>query len=267
MLLSQVVLSLQLPFAVIPLVHLTGSRRRMGAFANGLWVQIGAWSCAAFILVLNIWLMWNQVRDWAQQSGPYHPLVIGTSIVFGAGFLLLLSIITLWPWLRPEPVPEPLALERIALTVHGESVPVFPSRTYSRILVPLDHSEADQEALGNALALARMHGARLILLHVEEGVTSQMFGSLSSTAEIKEGQDYLRNVVASLREQQVEVEVVIRHGNSPARQITAAAHELRPDLIVMASHGHRGFKDLIFGTTINSVRHGIKVPLLIVSGS
>ncbi len=267
MLLSQVVLSLQLPFAVIPLVHLTGNRRRMGAFANGLWVQIGAWSCAAFILVLNIWLMWNQVRDWAQQSGPYYPLVIGTSIVFGAGFLLLLSIITLWPWFRPESIPEPLAVERIALTIHGESAPLFPSRTYSRILVPLDHSEADQEALGNALALARMHGARLILLHVEEGVTSQMFGSLSSTAEIKEGQDYLGNVVASLREQKVEVEVVIRHGNSPARQITAAAHDLHPDLIVMASHGHRGFKDLIFGTTINSVRHGIKVPLLIVSGS
>ncbi len=263
MLLSQVVLSLQLPFAVIPLVHLTGDRRRMGSFANRLWVKIAAWGCAAFILVLNVWLMWNQVIDWARQSGSYRPLVIGASVVCGAGFLILLCIITFWPWFRPEP----LTADRIALSVHAESVPVFSNRTYSRILVPLDHSEADQEALGNALALAKMHGARLILLHVEEGVTSQMFGSLSSTAEIKEGQDYLHNVVHSLREQNVEVEVVVRHGNSPASQITTAVHDLKPDLLVMASHGHRGLKDLIFGTTINSVRHRIKVPLLIVSGS
>jgi len=263
MILSQVVLNLQLPFAVIPLVHLTGDRRRMGSFANGLWVQIGAWGSAAFILILNIWLLWNQIVIWVERSGSYRPLVIAAGAIFGAGFLILLGTISLWPWLRRTPA----AAERVALTIQGESVPVFGNRTYSRILVPLDHSEADQEALGNALALAKMHGATLILLHVEEGVTSQMFGSLSSTAEIKEGQDYLEKVVASLREQNVEVEVVVRHGNSPASQIAVAVHDLKPDLVVMASHGHRGLKDLIFGTTINSVRHRIKAPLLIVRGS
>jgi manganese transport protein len=44
-----------------------------------------------------------------------------------------------------------------------------------------------------------------------------------------------------------------------------AVADLQPDLVVMASHGHSGIKDLIFGTTINSVRHRIKVPMLIVS--
>jgi manganese transport protein len=58
---------------------------------------------------------------------------------------------------------------------------------------------------------------------------------------------------------------VVRHGTSPAHEIAAAAHDLSPDLVVMASHGHSGIKDLIFGTTINSVRHRVKAPLLIVS--
>jgi manganese transport protein len=142
---------------------------------------------------------------------------------------------------------------------------VFPLRSYSSILVPLDHSEADSEAVSNALALARTHGARIILLHVEEGVTSQLFGSLSSTAEINEGQQYLSRIVDSLRERHIEVETIVRHGKSPAHEIAAAVHELGPDLLVMASHGHRGFKDLIFGTTINSVRHHVKIPILIVS--
>src|SRR3954452_233666 len=107
-----------------------------------------------------------------------------------------------------------------------------------------------------------MHDAKIILLHVEEGVTSQMFGALSSTAEITEGQDYLAHIVSSLRDQNVDVDVVVRHGNNPAKEIVSAIQQVQPDLVIMASHGHRGLKDLIFGTTINSVRHRIKVPLL-----
>ncbi|MGA8030159.1 MAG: Nramp family divalent metal transporter [Bryobacteraceae bacterium] len=261
--LSQVILNLQLPFAVIPLVHFTSDRKRMGQFASRIWLQIGAWFCAAFILVLDAWLLRDSIRDWVAGSGNYRPLVIAGISLLGTGFTALLAIIGFWPWLRHAP----LAPEHVAVTVPDRAAPVFPTRTYSSILVPLDHSDSDHEALGNALALARMHHARIILLHVEEGVTSQMFGSLSSTAEIKEGQDYLAHLVASLRDQNVPVDVVVRHGNSPANEIAAAVRDHRPDLVIMASHGHRGIKDLIFGTTINAVRHRIKVPLLIVSAS
>ncbi len=263
LILSQVILSLQLPFAVIPLVHFTSDRKRMGEFANGRWLQIGSWVCAAVVLILNIWLLWNQVGAWTSSSGSYRPFVVGASIVVSIGFVALLAAITVWPWIRHAP----LAAERVAVTVPEQTAPVYPVRTYSSILVPLDHSDSDHEALGNALALARMHHARIILLHVEEGVTSQMFGSLSSTAEITEGQDYLAHIVSSLREQNVTVDVVVRHGKSPANEIAAAVQDLQPDLVIMASHGHRGIKDLIFGTTINDVRHRVKVPLLIVSGS
>ncbi len=258
--LSQIIISFQLPFAVIPLVHFTSDRKRMGEFANGFWMRIASWLCAAIVLVLNIWLVRYLVADLASASGRYRPLVISLLTLTAMGCIVLLVTITCWPWIRRRPfIPE-----RVAVTVQEESAPVFPSRTYSSILVPLDHSEADREALGNAVALARMHDARIVLLHVEEGVTSQMFGSLSSTAEITEGQDYLAHIVSSLRQQKVNVEVVVRHGNNPAKEIAAAVKQVHPDLVVMASHGHRGLKDLIFGTTINSVRHRVKVPLLIV---
>jgi manganese transport protein len=157
---------------------------------------------------------------------------------------------------------------RVALAVHERPVPNFPTfAAYSRILVPLDHSDSDIQAISSAVAIAGTLGAKIILLHVEEGVTSQLFGSMSSTAEIKEGQDYLTNIGKSLQEKNVKVEVVVRHGKSPAVQIASAVTELGADVLVMASHGHRGLKDLVFGTTINSVRHRIKVPLLIVQGS
>src|SRR5438876_6771488 len=70
---------------------------------------------------------------------------------------------------------------------------------YRRILVPLDHTDLDRQAIGHAAAMARLHHAKLFLLHVEEGVTSQVYGELSSTAEVEAGKKYLDEIVNSLR--------------------------------------------------------------------
>ena len=67
LLFSQVVLSLQLPFAVIPLIHFTSSRRKMGEFASPQWLQVLAWVVAVVIVVLNVKLLWDFVAQhpWA----------------------------------------------------------------------------------------------------------------------------------------------------------------------------------------------------------
>jgi manganese transport protein len=57
--LSQVVLSLQLPFAVIPLIVFTSDRRKMGEFASPGWMKVLAWLCAALIVVLNAKLLYD----------------------------------------------------------------------------------------------------------------------------------------------------------------------------------------------------------------
>src|SRR5580693_4250588 len=57
LLLSQVILSLQLSFAVVPLVIFTGSRKRMGEFVNARWLQALAWTTAVVIAGLNVWLL------------------------------------------------------------------------------------------------------------------------------------------------------------------------------------------------------------------
>ena len=53
LILSQVVLSFQLPFAVVPLVQFTSEREKMGEFANRRWVVALAWAMAAAIILLN----------------------------------------------------------------------------------------------------------------------------------------------------------------------------------------------------------------------
>lgn len=62
--LSQVVLSLQLSFAVIPLVLFTSDKKKMGEFVNPLWLKIVAWAITAVIVTLNVKLLFGQVTVW-----------------------------------------------------------------------------------------------------------------------------------------------------------------------------------------------------------
>ena len=77
---------------------------------------------------------------------------------------------------------------------------------YHRILVPLDHTALDHLAVGHAAAMARFHAAKLYLLHVEEGVTSQVYGPAASTAEVEAGEQYLERIAQLLRDQGLAVE-------------------------------------------------------------
>ena len=62
--LSQVILSLQLSFAVIPLVQFTSDPRKMGEFANATWLKVAAWSAAVIIAALNLWLLVQTFQGW-----------------------------------------------------------------------------------------------------------------------------------------------------------------------------------------------------------
>jgi len=63
LILSQVVLSFQLPFAVVPLVRFTSDKRKMGDFVNRRWVSVLAWIVTAAIIALNAELLWLVARD------------------------------------------------------------------------------------------------------------------------------------------------------------------------------------------------------------
>ena len=257
LLLSQVVLNLQLPFAIIPLIQFTSDPERMGPFSSGWKIRLAGWVTAAIVVGLNAWLAAQQIAGWAAASGAWAPLVWTASLLVAGGMLALLVWITLFPYRRPATVPAILGLE-------ARTSEVMAVQRYNRILVTLDHSALDRLALSHAAALAGANHARLFLLHVEEGVTSQVFGQEASTAEVEAGRIYLDELVESLGQREIAVETAIRHSHKPSREIIRYAREISPDLIVMGAHGHGGIKDLIFGNTINPVRHALNIPLLVV---
>ena len=257
--LTQVVLSAQLPFAVIPLIHFTSDSGRMGGFANKPWLRVFSWTCAALILALNVWLLVQTLSDLGEHTGPGSLLIRVAAIAVSAGLVILL----LWMTFAPA-VQQWRRNQRIPIGMHQATADELVVPQYRRILVTLDHSPLDQEALAHASALARAHGAELFLLHVEEGVTSQIYGALSSTAEVEAGREYLDTLVASLRHANLRVETAVRHSSEPRREIVQYARQIQPDLLVMGAHGHGGLKDLMFGNTIDPVRHQLDIPILVV---
>jgi manganese transport protein len=64
LILSQVILSMQLSFAVFPLVMFTNDKHKMGEFVNAPWLKGLAWTVAGFIASLNAWLLFQTFREW-----------------------------------------------------------------------------------------------------------------------------------------------------------------------------------------------------------
>jgi manganese transport protein len=249
--LSQVILSIQLPFAVIPLIRFTSDPGRMGEFANRLWVKALAWGVAFVILGLNFWYVGTVVGPWIAEQA-WRAWLVGPPVV---ALVMLLGWISL------------AGGKAIARDKKGEGIKVaadLPAPVYRRILVPLDHSSRDRAAIAHSAAMAKVHGSILYLLHVEEGAASTLFGPLASDAEIQEGEDYFTGILEALAGDGVQAELTVAHGRNPKDEIVRAARRIKADLIVMGAHGHRGLKDLIFGNTINGVRHEARAPVLVV---
>jgi len=138
---------------------------------------------------------------------------------------------------------------------------------YTKILVALDHTRADQQLLPHVSALARLTQAEVLLVHVADGWAARNYDrlKLAESEEMRLDREYLEATAASLRsETGLAVTSRLALGDPP-REILRLADEERCDLIAMTTHGHRLIGDILFGSTIDYVRHRSKAPLLIVS--
>ncbi len=261
--LSQVVLSLQLSFAVIPLIHLVSDRRWMGQYAIGTWTAAASWLVAIVIAALNIKLAWDEVGGWLQLGGSWQWLVWATVFPCCLGLIALLAYVSVVPAVqrsRRIPIPE-------SQGVHGTSAmpEIIPPRTPRRIAVTLDFTETDTAVLSQAVTIARATGrsARVILLHVVESTGARMLGAELSDAEAKFDQERLELYVNELSELGVDTIFDLGFGE-PAEQLAILIGQYRPDLVIIGSHGHRGVGDLVHGTTVEALRHRVSIPLLVV---
>ena len=90
-----------------------------------------------------------------------------------------------------------------------------------------------------------------------------IYGNKTSDLETTIDEKLLMDYKRLLEEKGFKIEVKLGFGK-PGKVIPKMINEGNYDLLIMGTHGHTGFKDLIFGTTVGNVRHKIAIPLFIV---
>ena len=136
---------------------------------------------------------------------------------------------------------------------------------YQHILVAVEHSKADEAILEHIVLLARLTQARLLLVHVADGFAARHFADLElrESDEIRDDRAYLAKRTDELRGKGLQVDSRLAMGD-PATEIIRIASEERVDLIAMSTHGHRFLSDIVHGTTVDKVRHTVRVPVLLL---
>lgn len=257
LILSQVILSLQLGFAIIPLIHFVSDKNKMKGFHISVTTQIASWIIAIIIVSLNAKLVFNEIQGWLETSE--NPIVLWCTVVpLAIGFLILLLYIIFKPFVSD--VKEIIDNH----SPHNTVVKLNTQKSYARrnIAVSIDFSAADEKALNHAFDIGDKE-AKYTLIHVVETVGAMVYGSKTSDHETSLDEKMLLDYKTLLEERGFHIEVKLGFGK-PGKIIPRIINEGDYDLLIMGTHGHTGFKDLLFGTTVDNVRHKISIPLFIV---
>jgi manganese transport protein len=257
LILSQVILSMQLGFAIIPLIHFVSDKQKMGDFVIGNKVKLLAWISALIIVSLNIKLVVDEVLALLETHPKHQVLILMTVIpiiLISIGVLLYVTFLPIITKIK----------HHHTITPHGSSRldPVITRKQYDRIAITVDFSVSDNAALSQAV-LQSQKNTKLILIHIVETAGAIVLGEEikdhESTSDIKQLNKY-KNYLIALG---YDVETCLGYGN-PKKQIPIIVNQNKAELLIMATHGHKGLNDFLFGTTLDKVRHNIKIPVLIV---
>ncbi len=255
---SQVILSLQLGFAVIPLIHFVSDKSTMGEFAIKFWVKISAWLVASILVYLNANLVFDFAKAFLFGPTPlFIKLLLVLCILF---FFALLLYIIIFPMIQSKKKQERTAL-------HGAAVELdwTTAAPIDRIAIAVDFSAGDANLIKSAISQAHA-GTELILIHVVESVTASYFQEISDDEESRKDEERLELYAATLSEKGYQVQYVVGYKNR-VKEIVRIVIATEAQLLVMGAHHHYGWKDYFFGETIESVRHKVKIPVLIVQQS
>ncbi len=255
LILSQVVLSLQLGFAVIPLIHFTSDKKLMKDFAIKLWVKILAWGTAVAIIALNVKLVIEEISSWTKQANNWWIYVI----LFPAIILIVLLLL----YVFFHPLISKKEKER-QMVPHGDAldIGVIEKISYKKIGIAVDFSKNDRNTIRHALIQGGKN-AHYYLIHIVETAGAQYHGEIVMDHETQSDTENLEKYKLNLADLGYDSTTFIGFG-STAKAIADISNENDLELLVMGAHGHNGLKDLIFGTTVDSVRHKIKIPVLII---
>ncbi|MEP7257264.1 MAG: divalent metal cation transporter, partial [Flavitalea sp.] len=253
---SQVILSMQLGFAVIPLIHFVSDKKTMGIFAIKPLTQVTAWLIASILVYLNVSLVFNETSSFFQRSDSLFWKM--TIIIGGLLFALLLLYTLLYPMLARKRKSASILMHSDDLELQQFNIP-----EYKKIAVALDFSANDQKLLSSAIGQGKPD-TQYLLIHIVESPSARLLGGESDDYETLKDQERMESYQRQLQEKGFQVSGKLGFKNR-TKELARIIKEEKADLLIIGAHGHSGLKDWLYGETIDSVRHALKIPVLVVN--
>ncbi len=251
---SQVLLSMQLAFAVIPLIHFVSDRKRMGIFTIKPIVKIAAWIVASIIVALNLKLVYETAADWITQTDStlVKALIVGGEL----GIVALLIITTVYPFILQHreanvnihKTPEMDALQGI-------------SKPFRKIAMAVDYTDTDRIVMQYAMHLGNAD-TEYLLIHIVESAQARMMQDKTNDYETLQDKAFLDKYIQLFADKSLKAKGMLGFKNR-TDEIARIVKENNCDLLVLGSHGHKAVKDFIFGQTIDTLRHKVDIPVFI----
>jgi manganese transport protein len=250
---SQVILSMQLAFAVIPLIIFVSDKNKMKNFAIKTPTIILSILIAATIIILNFKLVGKTAMEILNSNNDslVKLLVIGTIVLF---VVLLLATIIL-PFVNKNKAK--LGIHQ----VHKEISEIYIPQN-NVIALALDFSNMDSKVISYALQQGGKN-ASYLLIHILESAPAKILGKNTGDSESELDTAQLNIYVNALKAKGFNANGIIGFRNR-ITEIARITKENNADLLVLGAHGHKGFLDYFYGETINEVRHLVEVPVLVV---
>ena len=253
--LSQVILSLQLGFAIIPLIHFVSDKKTMGDFVISPITKMTAWAIAGILVFLNLSMLTNEVASSWSTAAIFSKTGF---ISLGLVSIALLLYILLFPLFKTVQKSASIQMHPDLELINQLDIPEFKV-----IAIALDFSEKDQKLLSFAIGQGK-ENTRYVLVHVVESASAKLLGTDSDDYETRKDKERMDGYVNQLQQRGYLVEGHLGFRNR-AKEIVRIVKELNADMLVAGAHGHTGLKDFIYGETVNTVRHELKIPVLIVN--
>lgn len=256
LILSQVILSIQLGFAVVPLIYFTSNQKLMGKFKISAATAIFAWIIAAIIIGLNLKLVYEEVSGFISAGTNLYWIYLILLVVGYALFLLLYIIIN----------PLLYSIKNKQIIPHKDITAILSGfeqkKQYNKIGIAVDFSLHDNNAIQTALNIGG-NQATYILIHIVESAAATQYGNQVRDVETINDEDNLKKYAALISNQGFKTNYYLGFGNR-SKQIADIVNTQQIDFLVMAAHGHKALKDFIFGSTVDAVRHLVNIPVLVV---
>ncbi len=255
LILSQVILSLQLGFAIIPLIHFVSDKKTMNKFAIRPLTKIAAWAIASVLVFLNLKMLVNEMSSVFTDGMLWQKALV---VLGGLICISLLVYIIIHPFIIKTQKQASIKIHPEASRFKDLNIPRF-----YKIAIALDFSEHDEKLLAYAIGQGK-EDTHYLLIHVVESASAKLFGHESDDYESRKDKERLDSYVAELQARGFTAEGFLGYKNR-AKEIVRIARGVNTDMLVMGAHGHTGLQDFIYGETVNTVRHELKVPVLIVN--